>query len=569
MTRRFPLRTSLLTLAAAFGTVAISGCAAVQQTRAQQGDIAAQAVRQFEAAPTAGPVVQIDKGAWLLGQEVAPTAPKPALLNVPVVYASTDSPTLAALVQWIESNAGIDVVLDPSALSQAHTGTSGNATSITPVTASGLASPTVIPPVPAAFTLNNAALPSPALTDVPQSSTSMSAEQTALGPLRYSGPLSGFLDLIATRYGDFWHFKDGRVMIFKTETVSFELPELPPAFNINGSISSSGSSSASATTGALGNTTAVPTSSSSQGSQVSMTAGGTVDYWAGLQKIAQAVAGAGATVIVDRNFGLLTATGTPSQLHRVREWVKSLVTQMSKQVVVDVRLYNVAITREDTYGLNLALAYKSANGHTGIAISGASAPTISSTSTPVGFTASILGGTLSGTSVAVQALSTLGQVSQVTEVSGISRNGKYAGLQNASIHDYVSETQTTIQANAGAQTTMQKNTAVGGITGTFMPRVVGDQILIDFNLQLTDLLPFGSWSSNGSSVQLKNELQTTLLNSVALKSGQSLVMVGNRTRTAGVTNNGVGDPSMALLGGGVDAQRGDTILAVVITARLL
>ncbi|MNU00008.1 hypothetical protein D3C72_2430190 [compost metagenome] len=57
--------------------------------------------------------------------------------------------------------------------------------------------------------------------------------------------------------------------------------------------------------------------------------------------------------------------------------------------------------------------------------------------------------------------------------------------------------------------------------------------------------------------------------SVSLKPGESLVLTGLHNQKAATTNNGVGEPWMAALGGGVGATRGDTVIAIVISARLL
>ena len=51
--------------------------------------------------------------------------------------------------------------------------------------------------------------------------------------------------------------------------------------------------------------------------------------------------------------------------------------------------------------------------------------------------------------------------------------------------------------------------------------------------------------------------------------GETLVLTGLRDQSTSMTNNGTGSPFMPLLGGGVDAQKKDTMIAVVITARLL
>jgi type IVB pilus formation R64 PilN family outer membrane protein len=382
--------------------------------------------------------------------------------------------------------------------------------------------------------------------------------------LFYAGSLRGFLDVIAARYGVWWHYGLDGVHIFRTETKTWALPELPKSATSTGGISTGGSMSGTVGGAAGGMTGGAPmggapsTSGMSSGGgsgSTSMTGTLTVDDWRGLQKAAAAVAGYDASVNVDMSLGILTVTATPPQLARVSDWVKSLAADMQKQVVVDVHVYNVQTGREDNYGVGLNLAYKNASGHTGIKVDGAPAPSVVGGQTPFSFGANILSGPLSGSSLAVQALSTLGDVSQVVSRSGVTSNGQMLGMQAAKQVNYLAGSTSLLTSTSGSSTALQSGTVTVGFTATFLPKVVEGKILLDVNMTLSDLLGIQTITSGGSSLQLPSIAQTTFQQMVSLKSGQTLVLTGYRQRGASVTNNGVGSPEMPLLGGGVDAQR--------------
>jgi len=202
-------------------------------------------------------------------------------------------------------------------------------------------------------------------------------------------------------------------------------------------------------------------------------------------------------------------------------------------------------------------------------VASAGIPSITSTSSPMTFGANIVGGTLNGTAVAVQALSSLGNVSQVVSRSGVTLNGQMLALQAARVKNYLASSQTTLASTVGSTTALQPGAVTIGFTGTFLPKVVDGRIMIDLNMTLSDLLGITSATSGTSTIQLPDVTTTTFEQSVSLKPGQTLVLTGYRQHTASVTNNGIGSPDFAALGGGVDAQKGDTILAVVISARIL
>ncbi|MBN3761066.1 secretin N-terminal domain-containing protein [Burkholderia sp. Ac-20365] len=563
----------IATVVAVASIATITGCA-IPDVQRQQAALAATAQANAENGPLSRPVVQIHDGAWLLGEKIKASKAQPEIFDRDVYFSWTKSgsPTLSDIAQWIVETQHVRSSID-SSVTAGTSASSGAATA--PLTGSLVARAGGPLPLPGMV---------PAVASATPSGAGAIPVATARGPVKYTGKFRGFLDIVDASFNVWSRYQDGTVSFFRTETRTFAIPTLPDTSSMTGSIStgegnsssSSGSENGGLTSGtqSLTPTTGAGSSSGNSGSGgQTIRLGIHVSPWEKLEASAKAVAGGDALVHADPNLNMLTVTGTPPQCDRIEDWVKSLNAQYGKQVAIDVHVYQVQRTQEDNYGLNLQLAYESSNGHTGIKFSGAAAPTVTSSSSPMSFGATILGGTLAGSSAAVQALSTLGNVSQVVARSGVTQNGKVLALQAARSQGYVASTQTTLATSVGSSTSMQTATLVPGFTSSFLPKIVNGRVLIDFDMTLSDLVNLVTFTSgsgsNQSSVQLPTLQVTRFEQSVSLKPGETLVLTGMRQQSASTTNNGVGSAYNPLLGGGMDAQKGDTIIAVVITARLL
>ncbi|MBX4004068.1 MULTISPECIES: secretin N-terminal domain-containing protein [Ralstonia] len=551
------------------------GCGSIEQTRTQARDVADQASQAAaNAAPQSRPVVVEHQAAWLAGDAIAVSRPQPAILDKQVVFnvASSGSWSLRDYSDWISQNVGAVTHLSDSALSSTPI-REGAATGGYAAPTNAGAGSTAIPPFPGMQmpAASPAAASTMAMPALPSAVASMATDSR---PLRFTGDLKGFLDLITGRFGVYWAYRNGQIEIFKTTTHTWSIPTLPVQAKSSGSISTSGSLSGNnGNTGTAGGTTSSGTSGAGGGGSTNADIALSVNYWADLQTTAKAIAGPGAESIVDKSFGTLTVTGQPPQIERVNEWVKTLTSHLQKQVAIDVRVFKVHVNREDNYGLNLSLAvntlYQGNQNGAKFTVTSAAAPSVTSGVTPVQFGASILSGTLSGTNAAVQALSTMGNVSQVFSRSGVTMNGQMLNLQAAQTQSYLASSQTTLTSTSGSSTALQPGSVTYGFTGVFLPKYVNDRIMLELNMTLSNLLGISTFTSNGSSIQLPSLSSATLQQSVALKPGQTLVLTGYEQQTASNTNNGVGSPNFALFGGGVEAQRARDVLAIVVTARLL
>ncbi|MFJ4291238.1 type II secretion system protein GspD [Cupriavidus sp. NPDC089707] len=535
----------------------LSGCG-VMETRDVQNAIGSDAKAAYADAPRSRPVFRVHEGAWLMGEKIRASKPQPDIYNKHVVFKGTLG-SLTEAVNWIAQSVGVRATVDASAVASATGGTA-------PSQPNAGARPSG--PIPMGGT-SRVDLAAP-LAGAAASGQGAGMAVTLPLTLRYEGNFKGFLDAVEAHFGVWSRYNDGTVAFFRTETRTFMLPSLADASSMNGSITTSDSSSGGMA-GAGGNGGSAGGSGGRSGQTMTMSV--EMKPWETLQATAKAVAGASAEVVVDKNLGTLTVTGDPVQCDRIEQFVKSLAAMYGKQVAIDVQVYEVRVTREDNYGLNLSLAYQSSSGQPGVSFSSPSTPTISGSATPMNLGATIMSGPFAGSKAVVQALSTLGNVSQVVSRSGVTQNGKVLALQTATLQDYVAQAQTTLAANVGSTSSIQTGTVTYGFTSNFLPKVVDGRILMNFDMTLSDLLPLQPFNSGGSSNQTTVQLRTMPTNrftqSITLKPGESLVLTGLRNQKAATTNNGIGEPWMAALGGGVGATRGDTVIAIMISARLL
>lgn len=547
----------------------LPGCA-LRQMQQQQDAALADAQRTAALAHNQRPTVQWHDGAWLMGQETTASKPQPAIYDKPVDYTYRGG-SIVDLARWIRMATGVQVVIDPSVYDakSAHPGTS----------VASSRGPTVLPPLPAAVPSLpglNTPLPSGSAdaASPPQSSAASGRWQ------HYVTTLGGLLKQEDARFGVWDKYQDGTLTFFRTETRYFQLPSIDDSASFDSTISTSSGGSDSGGSGA-GSNTAPSSSTSGSGSGG---AGGNVQNsvlhvdvqpFKQIQQTATAIAG-GAKVVADTNLGMLVVTGTPPQCDAVAAFMKSLSATFGKVISFDVHLYSVQISREENYGANIGLAYKSATGHSSASIVGAAAPAISGSGTGLTFGASVLTGPFAGTKGTLQLLSTLGKVVGEQSLPGSTVNGKKFTVQMGQTQPYLPSVQSTLAANVGSATSAQGAFVPLGFAAQVLPKLAYGAINMDITVTVKRLismvtLPPGCTPSTSNQSCLTMPFTSDLgLQAVnTLKPGETLLLVGLSDNQSSSQNNGVGSPNMPLFGGGVDANQTKNLFVVAVTARVL
>lgn len=549
----------------AFCFCLLSSCTVHKQANSLRASATSQIEMEQEKATRETPVVTTTSAAWLMGPAitVAPTPP-PILLQA-VTYHPAGKVSLADIASWIQQTTGL--IIDTAEIQASANFSSNDSGSSASSAAPGGPVPTgvVMPPLPNTGLSSSVSLPggTPAL---------------QLLSINYAGPLSGLLDIAANKLGIWWKMSDGRVVFYRTETKTFYLPAIAKT--------SSGSSSISANSGAGGASSGGTSSGSSSSSSTSSGAsnGGTtstsnysVDVWNDLEKVAKTV-GAGAKIVINASVGSLTVTGTPSQVRNVEEWAKSLADNLSQQISITVHIYKVKTTSEDNYNWNPSVVFKPIGAKYGFSLDSPQTPAVVSGQTPFNLTASVLtsatgsASQFSGSQLAVEALSTLGRVSETLQQTIVTLNGQPAPLQVASQTSYLASTTTGAPTAIGATPippTLTPGLLTTGFTAMFLPRIVNGKILLAMNLTSSALINMGSVSSGGSTIQTPNVDISTFQQSVSLTPGDSLFLTGLQKAAGSTTQSGVGSPHNYVFGGGDDSTTDKQLIAIVITAKVI
>lgn len=415
--------------------------------------------------------------------------------------------------------------------------------------------------------------------------------------LNWNGSLSGLLNLVATRTGTFWKYSHGGVRFFLTETKAFTVNALPGSTTLTSNISNAGSAGAggtglSANNGSTSQTVGMSSAldiykSIVTGIKTVLVQSAAITGGSSMMSIPTSVA-------ANPSTGQIIVTASPPELRAVAAYLKPVNKEMSKNVMIDVHIYNVQLTNANDYGLNVSAVLNSVAQRYGYGLSlggpGAiAAPTSQTGDILGGLTANIFGppagynsnnpltgngsgpyqgaglapSTVSSTMVA-QALATQGNVSLVTSGSIIALNGQPTPLQVAQETSYLASTATTQTANIGSSTQLTPGEFTTGFSGTFLPLIRGKHVLLEYTLNLTQNTGLQTFTTNGSTIELPNLATQAFMQRVNMKSGQTLVLSGFEQTKSATSHQGMGTPGFWGLGGGANAQNRKNALVIVI-----
>lgn len=513
----------------------LAGCAAIDRAEqtAKVNTRSTETKMQALANSAAAPTVASTPTPYLLGTKIAVGRRDPAWLTQEVHLASARPLTLDQAALQITQMTGVPVIVQTSASEYARTknsGGQGGAMSLPGVAGSPSL---VLPPLPGAGSNKGAEL-----------------------VLNWDGPLRGLLDSLAAQAGVFWKYENGEVRFFLTETRVFELSALPGISAMSSTITNAGSAGGGGTSG----------QSASQSGTTQQNASSTIniDHYKAIESAVKTVlqqAGAGSaskfsSVSLDPASGQLIVTATPPELDAVERYVLTINNQMARNVLVDVNIYAVEVSESAQVGFNLTAALAAAKGDLkALTFSGATAPN------PVAgaVSASIAGSDLN-ISAFLDALQKYGRTSLVTRGTVIALNGQPTPLQVAKSQGYLASSTTTIVPNSGTVTTLTPGTVVSGFSGTFLPLIRGDRILLEYSLNITQNLGLDSVSSGGSTIQTPNTASQSLVQRASLKSGDTIILSGFEQMADAVSGaDGIAMTSKS-------GQRGKNVL--VITMRV-
>lgn len=539
-------------------SVALAGCSEMDnmsRTIRADADIAQQHLDSQKRHQD--PLVWTDKQ-WVNLKPIAQATSSPQKAGLPacnITVGSRDGLTLPEISGLITRICGVRVILSPEVMAAGHGAGSAGVTRRT-------SGPLPVPDDSGRIPLD-------------QLGVAGGGQQTALAPatlngLRWQGPLGGLLDNITARTGLSWRTDHGAVVFYLTETRTFQFAFLNTRVNSNASVSSGSTSSMGTSGGSGGGDNSVSgDSSSSQKTTTLQDRDAYEDIRKTMETILTPEKG---RYWLSESTGVLTVTDTPQVLETVSHYVDEQNREMNRQVQLSVKVLSVSNTRNEQFGIDWGLVYKSLQqvgatlNNAGGDIAGATSAGVSILDTATGSAARF-----SGSSLLIKALSEQGDISVVTSQDSTVTNLTPVPIQMADQTVYVAGSATTTTTDVGATTTLTPGMITTGFNMTLLPliRQAGDvQLQVNFNLSDPPAIRSFTSKDGNSYIEMPYTKLRSLSQKVNLRAGQSLVLTGFSQDNTSVRKSGTFTPGNFLFGGGRKGEHGRSTLVIIITPLL-
>ena len=154
----------------------------------------------------------------------------------------------------------------------------------------------------------------------------------------YRGPLSGLLNELSSRFGIWWKYDRKELYFYKNITRTFVLYSLPtkPSLSVNVGGSADGEGGTS---------------------ELSLSSTAEIELWGNIEKAITSMISQNSKLTIDSSNGTISLTATPNDVAKVAKFVNEQNARLSRQVAVSVKVLQVSVEDNDTYGLDLNAAF--------------------------------------------------------------------------------------------------------------------------------------------------------------------------------------------------------------------
>jgi len=370
--------------------------------------------------------------------------------------------------------------------------------------------------------------------------------------LNYQGTVKGLLDKITSYYSLFWEFENSQISIVRLKTENYKI--FANVGKVNSSIEMNNSSSSKAGNGTGGST------SEGKGVQRSRIVSD-VDIWKDVEADLKSILSKEGTVSVNRSAGFVSVSDSPWIHKIVKKYMDKLNDELSRQVAIIVKVYNLDINDTSSNGLNADAIFTNLKDEYSLSLKTLANSAATALSSGI-FSGAILNtatgslGQFSGSQFVLEALRSYGKVSLVTTASGISLNNQDLPIQNITNTGYLAETALSSN-NYNTTTSMIPGNLTTGFSMIVTPHILNNnKIVLQYSVSLSNLDKMNVYKSGESTIQTPDYSSRSFTQRVALESGSTLLLAGFETDSNtdketyqlwGLDNNGARRRSMIVI----------------------
>lgn len=274
-----------------------------------------------------------------------------------------------------------------------------------------------------------------------------------------------------------------------------------------------------------------------------------IDFWGDLQNEITAIAYApgdlyqpgsdglkgknNKDIVINKAAGLLTITASPSQIRRVQTYIANLNEKVQKQVLIDVHIFNIQHTNNQTYGINWNDFYNLGN-LTLLPPSDSQNSGGSFGSSNNGYQINIFSQGVSLNRI-IEFLQTYGKVQSISNPKVLTLNNQPAIISVGSVLRYSQNTtyQTTTQGTSVQNNSQVFPSVFAGILLDVTPSIKNDTIILKINPSITKTKDI-SIENQTTALSSPPNLSTKQLSSlIRVRDGQQIILGGLIDKTEG------------------------------------
>ena len=501
---------------------------------------------------------------WVSTEPLVTRRGLPFSLDRNIAYRPAGSVSITDVAQLITKETGLQVIVAPDALNPG----------ILSSKPAGTAARGAAQAVPDADSLAGL-MPTGIAGAMPGSASSFDLGFSAGGQisgLNYNGNVSGLLNQATSRLGLSWHFdpelQGVRITYFDTRT--FDVWTFGDELEIESTVKSglltstgnSDSGSSNSSGGATGESGSNQSTKSTYKTSLMSDIENNVKAMLSMQPPGR--------LYLSRSTGTLTVSDRPEVLNRISAYLKETNRSITRQVLFNVKVYEVNFSDSDQTAVNWSAVYKSVSGNWGFGLSNTVAGISSEAISASGSILDTSSSPWAGSKAVVQALSEQGRVSEVRSPSVTTLNLQPAPIQIGNVQSYVASSSTTTTASVGSSTALTPATITSGFNMMLLPKLLDkENMLLMITLSISSKPIFKDFESNDSKVQTTDYDTKNVAPKVRLRSGETLILTGFDENGDDARKSGVGSPSFFGLGGGRTRSTSHSALVVLVTPIVL
>lgn len=501
---------------------------------------------------------------WVSTEPLITRRGLPFNLDRNISYRPAGPVSIADVAQLIINETGLQVVVAPDALNP------GILSSKPSSGAARVAAPASPDPDSLA-----GLLPSGLAGTIPGSASSFDLGLSGGGlisGLNYNGNVSGLLNQSTSRLGLSWHFdpelQGVRITYFDTRT--FDVWTFGDKLEIestvkSGLLTSTGNGSSGSSTssgGATGESGSNQSTKSTYNTSLMSDIESNVKAMLSMQPPGR--------LYLSRSTGTLTVSDRPEVLNRISAYLKETNRSITRQVLFNVKVYEVNFSDRDQTAVNWSAVYKSISGNWGFGLSNTVAGISSEAISASGSILDTSSSPWAGSKAVFQALSEQGRVSEVRSPSVTTLNLQPAPIQIGNVQSYVASSSTTTTASVGSSTALTPATITSGFNMMLLPKLLDkENMLLMITLSISSKPIFKDFESNNSKVQTTDYDTKNVAPKVRLRSGETLILTGFDENGDDARKSGLGSPGFFGLGGSSTRSTSRSALVVLVTPIVL